>query len=93
MDLNKKISIKTLSSGQLQKISFIRSLLGDVEILLLDESTANLDDHSRDYIFKILRSKNVTILNSTHDPEKFLDVDSHFHIEIENEKRKIIQKI
>ena len=37
---------------------------------------------------KFLRSKNVTILNSTHDPEKFLDVDSHFHIEIENEKEK-----
>ena len=76
----------------MQKIAFVRALLSDLEILLLDESTANLDDHSRDYIFKILRSKNVTILNSTHDPEKFLDVDSHLHIEIENEKRKIIQK-
>ena len=92
-DIYRQIDNKSLSSGQMQKIAFVRALLSDLEILLLDESTANLDDYSRDYIFKILRSKNVTILNSTHDPEKFLDVDSHFHIEIENEKRKIIQKI
>lgn len=91
-DINRQIDNKSLSSGQMQKIAFVRALLSDLEILLLDESTANLDDKSRDYIFKILRSKNVTILNSTHDPEKFLDVDSHFHIEIENEKRKIIKK-
>ena len=91
-DIYRQIDNKSLSSGQMQKIAFVRALLSDLEILLLDESTANLDDHSRDYIFKILRSKNVTILNSTHDPEKFLDVDSHLHIEIENEKRKIIQK-
>ena len=91
-DINRQIDNKSLSSGQMQKIAFVRALLSDLEILLLDESTANLDDNSRDYIFKILRSKKVTILNSTHDPEKFLDVDSHFHIEIENEKRKIIQK-
>jgi len=91
-DINRQIDNKSLSSGQMQKIAFVRALLSDLEILLLDESTANLDDNSRDYIFKILRSKNVTILNSTHDPEKFLDVDSHFHIEIENEKRKIIKK-
>ena len=91
-DINRQIDNKSLSSGQMQKIAFVRALLSDLEILLLDESTANLDDNSRDYIFKILRAKNVTILNSTHDPEKFLDVDSHFHIEIENEKRKIIQK-
>ncbi len=92
-DINRQIDNKSLSSGQMQKIAFVRALLSNLEILLLDESTANLDDNSRDYIFKILRSKNVTILNSTHDPEKFLDVDSHFHIEIENEKRKIIKKI
>ena len=52
--LEKKVSIKTLSSGQLQKISFIRSLLSDVDILLLDESTSNLDENSRKLIFDIL---------------------------------------
>tara|TARA_B100001057_G_C22748388_1_gene910714 strand:- start:108 stop:1208 length:1101 start_codon:yes stop_codon:yes gene_type:complete len=91
-DINRIIDNKSLSSGQMQKIAFIRALLSDLDILLLDESTANLDDKSREYIFKTLRSRNVTIINSTHDPEKFLDIDSHLHIEIKNEKRKVIQK-
>ena len=91
-DVNRIIDNKSLSSGQMQKIAFIRALLSDLDILLLDESTANLDDKSREYIFKTLRARKVTIINSTHDPEKFLDIDSHFHIEIKNEKRLIIQK-
>ena len=91
-NLDREIDNKSLSSGQMQKIAFVRALLSDLDVLLLDESTANLDDKSRQYIFRILRSKNVTIINSTHDPEKFLDIDSHFHIEVENENRRIVQK-
>ena len=56
------ISNRTLSSGQMQKISFIRSLLSNTELLLLDESTSNLDSQTRDLIFNILKSKNITIL-------------------------------
>ena len=41
----------------MQKIAFIRTLLADVNILLLDESTANLDDKSRDFIFELLKNK------------------------------------
>ena len=92
-DINRQIDNKSLSSGQMQKIAFVRALLSDLRNFIIDESTANLDDNLEITFLKILRSKNVTILNSTHDPEKFLDVDSHFHIEIENEKRKIIKKI
>ena len=43
---------KSLSSGQMQKIAFVRALLSDLDVLLLDESTANLDDKSRQYILK-----------------------------------------
>jgi ABC-type bacteriocin/lantibiotic exporter with double-glycine peptidase domain len=89
MDLNKKISIKTLSSGQLQKISFIRSLLGDVEILLLDESTSNLDISSKNLIFDILADSKLTILNSTHNSKDFKTIDNYLNIEIENDKRII----
>ena len=92
MDLNKKISIKTLSSGQLQKISFIRSLLGDVEILLLDESTSNLDTSSKDLIFDILADSKLTILNSTHNSKDFKTIDNFLNIEIENDKRIINSK-
>jgi ATP-binding cassette, subfamily B, bacterial len=88
-DLTRVVDNKSLSSGQMQKIAFIRALLSNVEILLLDESTANLDDSTRNLIFKILKEKNITIINSTHDPEKFLEVDSYLNIFIEDEIRSI----
>ena len=46
-DLERLISNTSLSSGQMQKIAFVRALLADIKILFLDESTANLDDESR----------------------------------------------
>ena len=64
-DLNFEISNRTLSSGQMQKISFIRALLADTELLLLDESTSNLDAETRNLIFSILKNQNITIINST----------------------------
>ena len=91
-DLNRTVDNKSLSSGQMQKIAFVRALLSDMDILLLDESTANLDELSRDKIFDILSNQEITIINSTHDPEKFKKIDNHYHIEIDDEKRYIIQK-
>ena len=91
-DLDKEVSNKTLSSGQMQKIAFVRALLAEPEILLLDESTANLDDESRKTIFEILRNKEVTIFNSTHDPDQFLKVDKFLNINIVNEKRFVVER-
>ena len=50
--INSQISNLSLSSGQMQKISFIRALLNDVEILFLDESTSNLDEESKEQLQK-----------------------------------------
>jgi ABC-type multidrug transport system fused ATPase/permease subunit len=91
-NLDRIISNKTLSSGQMQKIAFIRALLAEVDILFLDESTSNLDDKARNLIFEILDKNELTIINSTHDPEKFSNVDLHYYIEILNEKRVIKKK-
>jgi len=88
-DLKREITNKTLSSGQMQKIAFIRALLSNIEILLLDESTANLDDASSKKIFELLNKKNVTIINSTHDQSKFPNADGILKINVKNEKRKI----
>ena len=88
-DLDKEISNKTLSSGQMQKVAFIRALLSDLEVLILDESTSNLDDYSRNLIFEILENKQVTIINSTHDPEKFKNIYKRYHINVEDDKRFI----
>ena len=88
-DLDIKISNKKLSTGQMQKISFIRALISGVEILFLDESTSNLDTDTRKLIFSILNNQNITIINSTHSPEDFLGYDNHIKISISNEKRHI----
>ena len=85
---DKKVSIKTLSAGQLQKISFIRALLSDVDILLLDESTSNLDENSRKLIFNILNESDFTIINCTHNHQDF-EYDEHLKIIIKDEKRLI----
>lgn len=88
-DLDKVISNKSLSSGQMQKIAFVRAFMSNTEILLLDEATANLDDSSKKIIFEILKEKEITIINSTHDPDSFLNIDNKLNIEISDEKRKI----
>ncbi len=91
-NLDREIDNKSLSSGQMQKIAFIRALVSKVELLLLDESTANLDERTRKQIFDILKKTNITIINSTHDPENFKDVDNHYRIELIGEKRTLTKK-
>ena len=86
-DLNRIISNKNLSSGQMQKIAFVRALLNNPEILILDEATANLDEHSKNLIFKVLKEKEITIINSTHDPVSFKGVDYILEIKIIEEQR------
>jgi ABC-type lipoprotein export system ATPase subunit len=56
---------------------------------LLDESTANLDDKTRNKIFNILDKQNITIINSTHDPKMFKNVDFNYNIIFENDIRHI----
>lgn len=88
-DLKKPISNKSLSSGQMQKIAFVRALISDVEILLLDEATANLDEKSKLKVFELMENQKITIVNSTHDPDSFNNVDYILKVNIDNEKRTI----
>ena len=90
-DLDRIVDNKSLSSGQMQKIAFIRALISDVEILLLDESTANLDDKSRDLIFNILQNKEITIINSTHDSNQFKELIT-INIHVVGEKKNNSEK-
>jgi ABC-type multidrug transport system fused ATPase/permease subunit len=86
ISLDLQVTNKSLSSGQMQKVSFIRALLSDLEILLLDESTSNLDANTRELIFGILNKKEITIINSTHNKDDF-NYDNHLKIEIIKDKR------
>ncbi len=80
-DLDLEINNKSLSSGQMQKISFIRVMLADVDILFLDESTSNLDTDTKNKIYSVLNKLEITIVNSTHSKEDF---EYDFHLNIKN---------
>jgi len=87
--LNRDVTNTSLSSGQMQKVGFIRAILSNVEILLLDESTSNLDRKTKSLILKILTNQNITVINSTHDPTSFVQIDRHIQIDIVKNKRLI----
>lgn len=84
VDLDKDISLNSLSSGQLQKIGFIRAIISNPQLLLLDESTSNLDLESKSKIFNLLRENKTTVINSTHNPFDF-SYDKHINIYIDSE--------
>ncbi len=87
-DLDFEVSNRTLSSGQMQKISFIRALLGKPRVLFLDEATSNLDVKSVELFNKKLNSFKGTLVNVTHKPEQFSNVDCYFEID----SKKIMEK-
>ena len=60
----------------MQKVSFIRALAAGIDILILDESTSNLDTDTKRLIFSIIDKQKITIINSTHNPEDFAGVDN-----------------
>ena len=72
----------------MQKISFIRALLSGVQILILDESTSNLDEESKELIFKILKDLDITIVNSTHNKNDFKNVDSHLQLSLSKDGKR-----
>lgn len=86
-NLDRNIDNNSLSSGQMQKVGFVRALLSNPEILLLDESMANLDDKSQKTVLELIAKQNITLINSTHDPEKYTDVDRIVRLDVKNEKR------
>lgn len=61
--------IQTLSGGMKRRLVFVRALLGDPELLILDEPTTGLDPAVRHLLWgkvRELKSKGTTILLTTH---------------------------
>ncbi|MBT3785886.1 ABC transporter ATP-binding protein [bacterium] len=79
-DVSKRLGIHELldrmpsemSGGQQQRVAVARALLGDPEIILADEPTANLDSHNSRLLLEMMRELNetqgTTFLISSHDP-------------------------
>ena len=88
--LDLKVSNKSLSTGQMQKVSFIRALLNDINILLLDESLSNVDKNTKNSILSVLEKMDITIINITHNLEDFTSYDSHLKLTINEDKRSVV---
>jgi ABC-2 type transport system ATP-binding protein len=69
--LNKKKYLRDLSKGNQKKVGIIATLIGNPQIIILDEPFANLDPTTQFRLKKIIKDladdKNVTILVSSHD--------------------------
>lgn len=64
--LNQKI--ETLSKGYVRRVGFAQSIIGNPNILLLDEPTDGLDPNQKDYMKALIKDlgKGKTIIISTH---------------------------
>ena len=69
--LNSKKYIRDFSKGNMKKIGIIATLIGNPEVIILDEPFANLDPTTQFRLKKIIKDladdPNVTILVSSHD--------------------------
>jgi len=69
--LNKKKYLRDLSKGNQKKVGIVAALIGNPEVIILDEPFANLDPTTQIRLKKMLKSltedKNVTVLISSHD--------------------------
>ncbi len=73
------MNVRKLSGGMKRKLTFIRGLINDPELLILDEPTTGLDPRSRKQIWdriEILKHSGKTIVLTTHymeEAEKLCD--------------------
>jgi ABC-2 type transport system ATP-binding protein len=69
--LNTKKYLRDLSKGNMKKVGIIATLIGNPEVVILDEPFANLDPTTVNRLKKIIKelaeNPNVTVLISSHD--------------------------
>jgi ABC-2 type transport system ATP-binding protein len=78
--LEKKKYVRDLSKGNAKKVGIVAALIGNPEIVVLDEPFANLDPTSQIRLKKLLRamadSKEITTLISSHDLQHTVEVSN-----------------
>jgi ABC-2 type transport system ATP-binding protein len=73
LEEKEKAWIKTLSGGQKQRLAVATALVGDPELIFLDEPTTGLDPTSRRQLWDIIetfKEQNKTVLLTTHYMEE-----------------------
>jgi zinc transport system ATP-binding protein len=109
--LSKKLNdrIGNLSGGQLQRVFIARALVGEPELLILDEPTVGVDQESIEQFYELLRSlkeeNGMTMMIVSHDVGVMtqwvnkvacLQRNLHFHgtaHEFAHHQEKILQKM
>ena len=76
--LKSKKYLRDLSKGNMKKVGIIATLIGNPEVVILDEPFANLDPTTVNRLKKIIRelavNPEVTVLVSSHDLQHTVDV-------------------
>ncbi len=76
--LNQKKYLRDLSKGNQKKAGIVAALIGNPEVIILDEPFANLDPTTqirlKEIIKQLAETKNVTVLISSHDLMHVTDV-------------------
>lgn len=64
--------VRTLSGGMKRRVAILRALLGDADVLLMDEPFKGLDADTRDTVIRWMRPKiaGKTVILVTHDPRE-----------------------
>lgn len=95
LDGQQKKSISELSGGQLQRVSIIRALSKNPDIIFADEPTGALDSKTSEKVLELFdeinRKYNTTIIFVTHDEKIAKLADKIIHVKdgsVEIEERK-----
>ncbi len=76
--LNKRKYLRDLSKGNAKKVGIIGALIGNPEVIVLDEPFANLDPTTQIRLKRIIKSladdSNTTVLVSSHDLQHTVEV-------------------
>lgn len=92
--LQNKKYLRDLSKGNSKKVGIVAALIGDPEVIILDEPFANLDPTTQIRLKKIIKdladNPNVTVLVSSHDLQHTVEVSNRI---VALDKGKVVKDI
>lgn len=81
---------QSLSGGEKQRVSFMRTIIRDKEVLIIDEALNQIQENTRNNILKWLsRNKNLTLFYISHDSKNLAE---YFNVNIRFENKKVYIK-